>query len=93
MSPDDIETLYAALIRHGDFQEDDCDSHEEFDCREDVYATVRQIVARHVEAFREQAVAAIEAAQSPGHRFLHGVPDDLPTHYEHAAQIVRDLPR
>ena len=50
------------------------------------YAVVEQILARHVEAFREQAVAAIEADMTFANPTRNAT---LAT----AARIIRDLPR
>ena len=46
---DETETLFAALILHGDFQED-CDDHSDFDCRKAVYAVVESILAARRES-------------------------------------------
>ncbi len=59
---DETEVVCAVLRSHGDL---DCQSHEHYDCRREVYATVERIIAARLAPIRALADEWAEADHEP----------------------------
>lgn len=92
---DETEAMYAALIQHGDFQED-CDDHSEFDCRSGVYAAVERILGARLTDFaqRERPVIKVDLTNDESKWLLNSaVAEAFRAGYAHAqAEEEADQP-